>query len=268
MEEAQLSRKQTLRIAEMIAEDNLAEINKSCLEVNFKETFYSKYIKRLLDIIISLFALIITLPINIIIMIITFFDVGSPIFFTQERLGKDGEVFNIVKFRNMRNDVDEKGDLLPPSQRVTKWGKFVRKTSLDELLNFYSILKGDMSIIGPRPLVPVYYPRFNKRHKSRFLVKPGLELPPRNKDVGLRNWEEQFENDIWYVENISFITDIKMLINLIRFTFDKDNANQRSIGKRGSFMGYSKNGEIINQKNLPSYYIDRVLEEIVGDRID
>ena len=149
---SQLFHSQQEEIAGYIKRDNLETVNKNVVEIIPKETFYTKYGKRILDIIISLLAIIITLPINLTIAVVTYFDVGSPIIFSQERMGKDERIFVLYKFRNMTNGTDANGELLPAAQRVTKWGKFVRKTSLDELLNFVSILKGDMSIIGPRPV--------------------------------------------------------------------------------------------------------------------
>lgn len=250
------------KIADWIAEDNLPEINRNLQEVNVKETFYSRYGKRLFDITLSLPAVIITLPINIVIGVITFFDVGRPIFFFQERIGKNGKIIKVVKFRNMRNTMDERGELLPASQRVTKWGKFVRKTSLDELLNFVSILKGDMSIIGPRPLVPQYMSRYSKRHLARCAVKPGLECPPRELTVSSRSWHDQFENDVWYVENLSFRTDCVMVINLMRFALNRKYIEIRGAAKRGDFMGYSADGRAINRAEVPESYIERALEEL------
>ena len=258
MDNKNLTRAQLLKIADMLAEEQLDKLNNRLVKVEYKESIYSKYIKRLLDIFLASILIVATIPINIIIMIITFFDVGLPIFFTQERIGKDGKLFSLIKFRNMKEIYDSNGDLLPPDSRVTKWGYFVRKTSLDELLNFYSILKGDMSIIGPRPLVPQYYHRFNNRHLARFYVKPGLELPP-NSTKKIRGWNEQFENDIWYVQNISLKTDVKMFLLLFKFTFNKKNSNERGSAKRASFMGYDEEGNVIDQNNIPSKYITQVI---------
>ena len=135
-------------IADYVRSHNLDKVNKNSQPVEFEETFYVKYIKRLLDIIISLFVIIITLPVNIFLGFCTYFDVGRPVFFKQRRPGKDGKLFTLVKFRNMRNAVDEKGYWLPIEQRVTKFGSFVRKTSLDELLNFYSIFTFFRTVIN------------------------------------------------------------------------------------------------------------------------
>ena len=171
----ELSLSQKTEIAEYIKNDTLNIVNKKISPVKVKHSFYTCYIKRFFDIVISFIALILTSPINLILAIVTFFDVGNPIIFKQQRVGKGKETFTIYKFRNMTNEKDSRGELLPSEQRVTKWGNFVRKTSLDELLNFLSILKGDMSLIGPRPLLDYYVERLNDYHKTIYEIKPGLE---------------------------------------------------------------------------------------------
>lgn len=265
MEKSELTKAMRWRIADYLAEERLEEVNNHCEDVVLKNTIYIRYIKRLIDIVVSLIALIITFPINFVIGIVTFFDVGRPVFFKQTRIGKDGKPFEIIKFRNMKNTVDERGELLPASQRVTKFGKFVRKTSLDELLNFWSILKGDMSLIGPRPLVPEYIHRYNKRHRMRLAVRPGLECPPRELNGHVWTWQEQFENDVWYVENVSFLTDCKMMINLIKFALDRKSATARASVQRGIFMGYSLDGIAINLDGVPQEYVNRVVSEMTDD---
>lgn len=264
MDRTELTKAMRWKLAGYLAEDRLYDINQNLEPVKVKDTVYTRYIKRLIDIVISLIICIITLPINLVIGIITFFDVGRPIFFKQDRVGRNGKIFHIIKFRNMRNTRDERGELLPPAQRVTKFGKFVRKTSLDELLNFWSILKGDMSLIGPRPLVPEYYHRYNDRHINRLAVRPGLECPPRELTDHVWTWQEQFENDVWYVENVSFRTDCKMIFYLLRFTLDRKSANARAVADRGTFMGYDLDGEAINLDGVPQEYIDRVSAEMDG----
>lgn len=264
MKRENLTKAMRWEIADRLAADRLPSINMTCCSVNPSSSFYARCGKRILDIVISLFALVITAPINLAIAAITLFDVGKPILFRQERVGLHGRLFTIVKFRNMRETRDVRGELLPADQRVTRFGSFVRKTSLDELLNFWSILKGDMSIIGPRPLVPEYTHRFSKRHKMRLSVRPGLECPPRNLEKGVWTWEDQFENDIWYVEHVSLKTDCLMLINLIRFAFDADSAAARASVKRGIFMGYSIEGKPITLDEVPQEYIDSVASGYVN----
>lgn len=257
MKREDLTKAQRWFIANELARDRLPAIDEKQQQVEAKKTFYARFGKRALDIVISGCALVITLPINLIIGCITFFDVGRPLFFTQKRTGRDGRPFVIVKFRNMKNTVDERGELLPASQRVTRFGKFVRGTSLDELLNFWSIFKGDMSIIGPRPLPPEYASRYSKRHRGRLSVRPGLECPPRffNRPW---TWQEQFENDVWYVENVSFRVDCMMIGNLMKYALSPKSAAQRSTAQRGIFMGYDLNGCAITLEQVPQDYIDRV----------
>ena len=244
-------------IADRLAEERLDKVNKIVKNAHPKKTIYSKYVKRGLDVLFASVAIILTLPINFVLLIITFFDVGLPVFFHQERLGKDGKLFTLTKFRNMRNTKDKRGELLPAEKRVTKFGKIVRKLSLDELLNFWSILKGDMALIGPRPLVPEYKHRLNKRHYQRMAVRPGLECPPRKKMNHVWSWQEQFENDIWYVEHVSFLTDCKMAINLVRFALDRKSAKARANVERGIFCGYDYNGKAITYNDLMSEQLDQ-----------
>ncbi|MBR3469131.1 MAG: sugar transferase [Lachnospiraceae bacterium] len=229
-------------------------------EIQLPNTFYVKYGKRLLDILLSGLACIVVFPFNLIIGIITFFDVGSPIFFRQVRVGRNGRFFSLIKFRNMTNETNEQGVLLPPEQRVTKWGKFVRKTSLDELLNFWSILKGDMSIIGPRPLPEKYAIRFSKYHQQRHLVRPGLECPFHECKLAKLGWQGRFENDIWYVEHLSFLTDVKMSCLLVKKVFSKAERGESANGETREFMGYKEDGTVMSAREIPRKYLELAKE--------
>lgn len=257
-----LTKEQRWAVADRLAEERLPMINEELEDVVLSETFYARYVKRILDILLSGCALIVCLPINLIIGIVTYFDVGTPIFFKQERAGRNGKPFVLIKFRNMRNSTDERGELLPAAQRVTGFGKFVRRTSLDELWNFWSVFKGDMSILGPRPLVPEYTHRYNKRHLMRLAVRPGLECPPRRFDGHVWTWQEQFDNDVWYVEHLSFRTDCQMLWNLVRFAFDRESSDARATVQRGTFMGYDESGRAINLDEVPQEYVDMCSESL------
>lgn len=248
------------KVAEQLAKERLEMVNENSAMPKLSHNFYVLYVKRAIDFCVALIALMIALPINLVIGIVTFFDVGRPIFFVQERAGKNGKAFKIIKFRNMREAWNEYGEPLPAKDRVTKWGKFVRKTSLDELLNFWSILKGDMSLIGPRPLPPQYVDRYSARHKCRLALRPGLECPPKDNSSAIRNWQDQFENDVWYVENVSFLVDCKMLLNLIRFALDRNNSNVRGGANRGSFIGYSEDGRAISVDELSAEYAEQVID--------
>ena len=195
-------------------------------ELTIKKTFYIVVVKRLIDIIISAAALIVTAPINIVIAIITLINPGIPIIFSHHRPGLAEKPIKIVKFRNMTNETDENGDLLPPEQRVTKVGRILRKTSLDELLQFGLIFIGKMSIIGPRPLLMSYLPKYTLDQHRRHSVKPGLECPMPDYS-GEITWEQRIDNDLWYVDNISFKTDCIMFIRLIKLIFNRKRAANR-----------------------------------------
>lgn len=245
-------------IASRISSDNLENSNKYYNKPIRKRSFYSIFGKRFFDIVISSLALIIFFPINLIIGIITFFDVGSPIFFKQKRIGKNNKLFTLIKFRNMTNKTDKNGVLLRADKRVTKWGRFVRSTSLDELLNFISIFKGDMSIIGPRPLPEVYKGRFNRYHEIRHSVKPGLDCPLKDPSQKM-TWENRLNNDSWYAQNVSLKTDLKMIWLLIKETLCGQDKKARSAGfDEGTFMGYFENGMVMDSNHIPEKYFENL----------
>ncbi len=185
-----------------------------------KETFYSVVVKRCLDIVLSGLALIVLSPILLIVCILELVFHGSPIIYRTKRLGKDGKIFNMYKFRSMTNERGEDGLLLSEDKRLTKFGHFIRKTSIDELPGLVNILKGDMSIVGPRALLIEYLQYYNPRHAMRQAVRPGLTLERITKtDSKTWTWREQFENDIWYIEHISFITDVRMILAIVKAVF-------------------------------------------------
>lgn len=240
----------------MAARDNLEAVNRTSAAVLPRNTVYTRCVKRILDIAISFPLFVITLPINLILGIGTFIDVGFPILFKQERLGRRDKPFTLVKFRNMTNDTDEHGNLLPASERTTRFGKFVRKYSLDELLNFWFVLKGDMSIIGPRPLPVSFLSRYSDRHRMRTAVRPGLECPTIGSDGHVRLYQEQFENDVWYVENVSFAVDVRMVLALFGMVFNKrERADHAEVGG-GYFVGYDRNGVAFSMRRIPAVYED------------
>lgn len=185
-----------------------------------KKTFYSVVVKRFLDIVFSGLALIVLSPILLIVCILELVFHGSPVIYCTKRPGKDGKIFNMYKFRSMTNERGEDGLLLPEEKRLTKFGHFIRKTSIDELPGIVNILKGDMSIVGPRALLIEYLQFYNPRHAMRQAVRPGLTLERITKtDSKTWTWREQFENDIWYIEHISFITDVRMILAIVKAVF-------------------------------------------------
>ncbi len=206
-----------------------------------RQSFYARYGKRILDVVISLIALIPALPIMGIISIIVLLDVGRPVFFPMYRPGKDGKLFRIYKFHDLNDKTDENGVLLPPEERVTKVGKVLRSTSMDELPQLFNIIKGDMSIIGPRPLLRKYLPGYTDFQMMRHAVRPGLECPPMKERDHPRSWEEQFEDDVWYVENVSLPLDVKMVFGVVRMMFDRSDVKRRAEANRPWF--YEENTE-------------------------
>lgn len=251
--ESAFSMNRILEVGEIIKKKNLTYANEVATPAHPRNTFYTKYIKRWIDFVIALAALIITAPINLLLGVATYFDVGRPVIFRQMRTGKDKRCFEIVKFRNMTNEKDARGELLPPEQRVTRFGRFVRRTSLDELLNFWLVLKGDMSIIGPRPLHCFYTDWMTERHAARYAVRPGLECPMLGAYMTSTNWQDRFENDVWYVENCSFWTDVRLFFRLIHITIFPQNKEERETSA-GAFIGYDEKGMAISVNELPDVY--------------
>lgn len=168
-------------------------------------------IKRLFDFILALFLIILFSPFFIIISFLILITMGRPILFSQFRPGHKEKIFGIYKFRTMTNDVDENGELLPDLQRLHGIGKFIRSTSLDELPQLFNVLKGDMSFVGPRPLLVEYLPLYNKKQKKRHDVLPGITGWAQVNGRNAISWEQKFELDVWYVENMSFWLDMKIL---------------------------------------------------------
>jgi len=177
---------------------------------------YKKIFKRMLDIILSLTTIIILFPIFFLISILVLIFLGKPVFFKQSRIGKNEEKFNMYKFRTMTNKTDKKGELLPDEKRLTKFGKFLRKTSLDELPEFFNILTGKMSFIGPRPLLVEYLDYYTEEEHHRHDVRPGLTGLAQVNGRNLLSWDERFKKDIEYVNNITFIGDVKIIIKTIK----------------------------------------------------
>lgn len=183
---------------------------------------YAKYIKRMLDLILSLMALIILMPLMIIITILVRIKLGSPVIFKQERPGKNEKIFTLYKFRTMTDKKDENGNLLPDSERLTKFGKILRSTSLDELPELFNIIKGDMSIVGPRPLLVKYLPYYTEEERHRHDVRPGLTGLAQIHGRNTTNWEDRFKYDIDYANNITFIGDLKIIFGTIKKVIKKE----------------------------------------------
>lgn len=202
---------------------------------------YKKYIKRTLDFILSLIAIVILSPILLIIAIFVKIKLGSPVIFKQQRPGKNEKIFTLYKFRTMTDKKDENGNLLPDSERLIKFGKLLRSTSLDELPELVNILKGDMSIVGPRPLAIQYLPYYTEKERHRHDVRPGLTGLAQINGRNCLNWEERFKFDIEYVKNITLIGDLKIILKTIKKVFKHEDIVVRGEGKTIDFDKYRKN---------------------------
>ena len=187
---------------------------------------YKLFFKRLIDIICSLVGLIVFSPILVIVALLVRINLGSPIFFTQNRLGKNGKEFKMIKFRTMKDAVDKFGEVLPDEQRLTRFGKILRSTSLDELPELINVLKGDMTLVGPRPLLVEYKELYSERQFRRHETSPGITGWAQVNGRNSISWNERFELDVWYVDNISVFTDIKILLKTIVKVIKRDDINQ------------------------------------------
>lgn len=196
-----------------------------------------KYIKRILDIISSLLAIILLSPLLLVLTIMGAVEMKGNPFFAQERPGKDEKIFKLIKFRTMTNAKDKDGNLLSDADRLTRYGKFLRNTSLDELPELFNILKGDMSVIGPRPLLVQYLPRYNEYQHRRHEVKPGLSGWAQVNGRNAISWEEKFEFDVEYVDNYSLSMDIKILFMTILNVLKRDGISSQTSVTMEEFMG-------------------------------
>lgn len=202
-----------------------------------KASFYEKYIKRVLDVLLSGCALIVLSPVMALLALLVRIKLGSPVIFSQERPGKHGRIFRLHKFRTMRDIYDENGEPLPDEQRLTSFGKKLRSTSLDELPELWNILAGDMSVVGPRPLLVRYLPRYSERQNRRHDVMPGLTGYAQANGRNALTWEEKFEMDVWYTEHISFWLDVKIILQTVRAVVCRSGISSATSATMEEFMG-------------------------------
>ena len=199
---------------------------------------YKQFFKRFLDFSLSLIGLIIISPILLLLwMLLTIANKGAGAFFTQPRPGKNEKIFKVIKFKTMTDKKDTAGHLLPDAQRLTPIGKFIRKTSLDELPQLINVLKGNMSLIGPRPLLIQYLPLYNEKQKRRHEVKPGITGWAQVNGRNAITWEKKFEYDVWYVDNVSFALDFKILLMTIKKVFKSEGISQVGQATAEAFNG-------------------------------
>ena len=198
---------------------------------------YRKYVKRPMDFILAFIGIILLSPVFLIVAILVRVKLGSPIIFKQKRPGLNEKIFTLYKFRTMTDKRDKDGELLPDSVRLTKFGKFLRSTSLDELPEFINILKGDMSIVGPRPLLIQYLPLYNEKQKRRHEVRPGLSGHAQVNGRNAISWEQKFNLDVEYVDNVSFLGDWKIILLTIKKVFVREGISSDTSYTMEEFMG-------------------------------
>ena len=198
---------------------------------------YQRYFKRPMDFILSLIALIILSPVFLVVALLVRINLGSPVIFKQQRPGLNEKIFTMYKFRTMTDERDENGELLPDAVRLTKFGKFLRSTSLDELPELFNILKGDMSIVGPRPLLVQYLPLYNEHQRRRHEVRPGLTGLAQVNGRNAISWEEKFDLDVQYVDNVTFINDWKIIFTTLKKVTLREGINSETAATMEFFEG-------------------------------
>ena len=208
--------------------------------IGLSALFYRQFFKRFYDVVLSGLALVLLSPVLLITAILVRIKLGSPILFKQERPGKNEKIFNLYKFRSMTDKRDENGNLLPDEVRLTKFGKTLRSTSIDELPELFNIIKGDMSIIGPRPLLVRYLPRYSEEQHHRHDVRPGLTGYAQAHGRNTVSWEEKFKMDVWYTKNVSLKTDLSILFSTVFSVLRRDGINSEGSATMEEFMGTSK----------------------------
>ena len=208
--------------------------------MEYKHSFYDKYVKRSIDAILSLVAIIILSPVLAIVALLVRIKLGGPVIFKQQRPGLNEKIFTMYKFRTMTDERDADGNLLPDEVRLTKFGKALRATSLDELPELFNILKGDMAIVGPRPLLVQYLPLYNAQQKKRHCVKPGITGYAQINGRNSISWEEKFDYDIYYVANIAITLDISILFKTFKTVIKRDGINSESDATMEDFKGTMK----------------------------
>lgn len=202
-----------------------------------KQGIYARYIKRILDILLSGCALIVLSPVLLIVAVLVRAKLGSPVIFCQERPGKNEKIFKMYKFRSMTDARDENGELLPDEVRLTKFGRALRATSLDELPELWNIFKGDMSIVGPRPLLVKYLPLYNEEQRHRHDVRPGLTGLAQVNGRNLSSWEDRFAHDVDYVNHVSFALDVKIIFMTVRCVFAREGISAEDSATMEAFKG-------------------------------
>lgn len=201
---------------------------------------YRKYIKRFFDILLAVLALILLFPVLVITSVVVYMKIGAPIFFRQQRPGKNEKIFEILKFRTMTDRKDDNGKALPDEIRLTKFGAFLRSTSIDELPELINIVKGDMAIVGPRPLLVKYLPLYNERQRHRHDVRPGLTGLAQVNGRNTISWEQKFDYDVQYVQSVSFLGDCKIIFQTVCKVFQRKGISSHTSVTMEEFRGHNE----------------------------
>lgn len=201
---------------------------------------YEAFFKRVIDFILGMLVLAILWPLYIVLAIMVRVKLGSPVLFKQDRPGKDEKIFKLYKFRTMTDERDANGELLPDDKRLTAFGSWLRRTSMDEVPEAFNIVKGDMSLIGPRPLLVRYLDRYNEEQHHRHDVRPGLTGYAQAHGRNAVSWEDKFKMDVWYTEHISFFCDVKVIVDTVKSVLKKDGISSESSATMEEFMGSEK----------------------------
>jgi undecaprenyl phosphate N,N'-diacetylbacillosamine 1-phosphate transferase len=199
--------------------------------------FYKRFGKRTIDLILSLALILLSLPITLICILLIRINLGKPVFFVQKRPGHNEKIFSLIKLRTMQDFKDKSGNLLPDNERMTNLGRFLRSTSIDELPEFWNVLKGEMSLVGPRPLLPQYLSRYSEKQSERHLVRPGLTGLAQINGRNNLDWNKKFELDIYYVENLSFFLDLKIIFITVIRILQRKNISKSGHSTAPEFLG-------------------------------
>ena len=199
--------------------------------------FYENYVKRTVDFLLSLVSIIILSPVLLILAVVVRIKMGSPIVFSQSRPGINGKIFKMYKFRTMTNEKDENGNLLPDEMRLNKFGSFLRSTSLDELPELFNILKGDMAIVGPRPLLVEYLPLYTRKQARRHEVRPGMTGYAQVNGRNELSWEKKFELDVEYVDNVTFVNDLRIIFKTVKTVLKREGISSETSKTMEKFTG-------------------------------
>lgn len=219
------------------ADKKYASQEEAYVEKHLPYGIYEKYLKRPFDFMTALLALVFLCPVYLILAVLVLVKLGKPVLFAQERPGKDGKIFKLYKFRTMTDEKDENGELLPDEKRLTEFGKWLRAASLDELPELFNILKGEMSLVGPRPLLPEYLPRYSAEQARRHEVLPGLTGLAQVSGRNAISWEEKFEDDVRYVDHITFWMDLKIIFWTIAVVLKRKGISSDTAATMEAFMG-------------------------------